>query len=70
MSTKTAHSPVMHVNANLPTADIHIDSKGDLVIRNQEFARLVQQFLTSEEGKQIHQQEVHLLCCELQCPLC
>jgi hypothetical protein len=63
-----AKHQAVHLEATIPTSQMHVDENGNLVIRNRELSEKVKGFLSSPEGKKIEAAEYHLLCCVLRPP--
>jgi hypothetical protein len=58
----------VQMDVTVATHDLHVDSDGNLVIKNKELAHKVQEFLASDEGLKLEAKEYYLLCCKLRPP--
>lgn len=54
------------INVDVPHSDIEVDPTGQVIIKNPEFAKKVEEFLHSQQGKKFTTAEYFLLCCTYQ----
>jgi hypothetical protein len=53
------------IQVEVPTSNVEIDPAGHVIIKDPEFAKKVDEFLSSSQGNNFTTAEYFLLCCTL-----